>query len=78
MALEGNEVEQKIGSGGLAIVDVSANGIARAEANWSEGGVKAGAFLEIDFIAIAEMLVAKSDNKMDDALLAMIKSALGR
>jgi hypothetical protein len=78
MALEGNEVEQKIGSGGLAIVDVSANGIARAEANWSEGGVKAGAFVEIDVILILEKLVVKSDNKMDDALLGMVKSALGR
>ncbi len=78
MALEGNEVEHKLGSGGLAIVDVSANGIARAEANWSEGGVKAGAFLEIDALAILEPLVLRTDNKMDDALFQMVKSALGR
>lgn len=76
--LEGNELEKKIGSGGVAIVDVSANGVARAEASWAEGGTKAGAFVEVDVIAILEKLVVKSDNKMDDALLGMVKSALGR
>ena len=75
---EGNEVEKPIGSGGLAIVDVSDKGVARAEANWAEGGAKAGAFLEIDVIAILEKLVVKTDNKFDDAMLAMVKQALGR
>lgn len=76
--LEGNEVEKKIGKGGLAIVDVSASGIARAEANWAEGGVKAAAIIEIDVVPILEMLAAKTDNKIDDAMVAMIKGALGR
>lgn len=76
--LEGVEVTKPIGSGGLAIVDVTPQGIARAEANWSEGGVKAGAFVEVDVIAILEKLVAKSENKFDDAMFAMVKGALGR
>lgn len=76
--LDGNEVEKAIGKSGLAIVDVNAQGIARAEANWAEGGVKAGAFVEVDVVEILEKLAAKSDNKIDDAIVGMIKSALGR
>lgn len=76
--LDGNEVEQPIGKSGKAIVDVSPFGVAKAEITWSEGGTKAGAFIEVDVVEILEKLAAKTDNKVDDALVGMVKSALGR
>lgn len=78
MAFEGNEVEKKVGAGGLAIVDVSSSGIARAEINYAEGALKGGAYVEIDVVQALEQLAAKTDNKVDDAMVAMIKGALGR
>lgn len=76
--LEGPEKQGAIGAGGSYIVDVTPQGIAKAEASWSEGGVKAGAFVEVDVVEILEKLALKSDNKIDDAVVNMIKGALGR
>lgn len=76
--LEGNEVDQQIGKSGKAVVDVSPFGVVKASINWSEGGVTAGASVEVDVIDILEKLAVKSDNKIDDAIVNMVKSALGR
>jgi hypothetical protein len=77
--LDGNEIQKSFGAGGSMIVDVDAKGVARAEAKWDEGsGLKAGAFVEVDILDILKMLAAKTDNKIDDALVGMIASALGR
>ena len=76
--LDGNEVEQPIGKSGKAVVDVSPFGVVKASINWSEGGVTAGASVEVDVVDILEKLAAKSDNKIDDAIVAVVKNALGR
>jgi hypothetical protein len=75
---EGTEKQGPIGAGGAYIVDVTDKGIAKAEAKWSEGGVSAGVFVEVDVITILEKLAAQSSNKIDDAMVSMIKGALGR
>lgn len=61
------EVQGKIGSVGSYSVDVTPQGI-----------VKATVGVEIDVVVELEKLAAQSDNKIDDAMVAMIKSALGR
>ncbi len=76
--LEGNEIEKSVGSGGKAVVDVSGQGIVTAKIEWQEGTVKAGMSIEWDMIAELQKLVARTDNKIDDQLLGMIKLALGR
>lgn len=78
MALEGNEVEGKIGSGGGYIVDVDAKGMVKAELTYAEGSVKGGAFVELDLVDLLEKAAAKTENTIDDAAVKMIKSALGR
>lgn len=75
---EGKEVEGKIGAGGSYVVDVTDKGVATAEAKWGEGGVSAKVGMEVDVIVILEMLAAKTTNKVDDSMVAMIKGALGR
>ena len=78
MALEGNEVEGKLGAGGGYVVDVDAKGMVKAEVNYSEGALKGGAFVELDLLDLLEKAAAKSENTLDDAAVKMIKSALGR
>lgn len=75
---EGNEIDKKFGSGGAAIVDVSDKGVAKAEASWNEGGLKASLALEVDVVEILEKLALKTDNKIDDGIVAAVKGALGR
>ena len=72
------EVEGKIGSGGSYSLDVQGNGICKAEMTYSEGALKGGASIEFDVVVVLEKLAAKSENKIDDSLVAMIKAALGR
>lgn len=78
MALEGKEVEGKLGTGGGYSVDVDAKGMVRAEVNYAEGALKGGAFIELDLVDLLEKAALKSENKLDDAAVKMIKSALGR
>ena len=40
------------------------------------GDAKAGMVIELDAIKFAEKLAAKSENKLDDAFVAMVKGAL--
>lgn len=75
---EGVEKEGKIGTGGAYIVDVTDKGIAKAEAKWGEGGVSAMVGVEVDVIEILKLLAAKSTNKLDDSIVAMVAGALGR
>ncbi len=76
--LEGIEVEKKLGNSGSVILDVNGQGIAVAQASWVEGGVSASLSVEVDVIMILEALVAKTDNQIDNGILAMVKGALGR
>jgi hypothetical protein len=76
--LEGNEVEKQVGAGGKLVVDVSSQGIAKVEFAYAEGVVKGGLFVEVDVLDIVSKLVADSANKVDDALLGMLRAALGR
>ncbi len=61
------ELEGKIGSVGTYSVDVTSKGI-----------VKATVGVEVDLVAELEKLALKSDNKIDDAIVNMVKAALGR
>lgn len=76
--LEGNELEKKIGTGGLFIIDASADGTVKAQADYSEGAFAGSLVLKFDLLDVIAAFVAKSDNKIDDALFGMIKAALGR
>lgn len=76
--LEGNELEKAVGAGGKLILDVSPQGVAKVQFDYQEGAVKGGLFAEVDVLDILQMLVLKSENKVDDALFNMIKGALGR
>ena len=72
------EVSGAIGSGGSYSLDVQGNGMCVAQASYSEGALKAGMNIEFDVVVVMEKLAQKSDNKIDDSLVAMIKAALGR
>lgn len=78
MVMEGNELEKQFGKSGAIVLDVSSSGIATAKIDWAEGGTKAGVFVEVDVMSILEKLAANTDNKIDDAMVGMVKSALGR
>lgn len=76
--LEGNELEKQVGAGGKIILDVTSAGIAKVQFAYEEGAVKGGLFVDVDVLDIVSKLVADSANKVDDALLGMLKAALGR
>lgn len=63
--LEGNELEGKIGEAGSYAVDVNDKGVAKLT-------------VEIDVVAELEKLAKRTDNQIDDKIVAMVKSALGR
>lgn len=65
--LEGKELEGKIGEYGGYSVDVTDKGI-----------VDLGVSLKFDLIAELEKLALLTTNTIDDKMVAMIKSALGR
>lgn len=65
--LEGKEIEGKLGAYGAYSVDVNPQGI-----------VAASVTLQVDIIAELEKLALKSDNQIDDKIIAIVKSALGR
>ncbi len=75
---EGNEAEGKLGSGGGWALDVSDKGICKASMSYGEGAVSAMMTVEMDLIVALEQLAVKTDNKIDDSMVAMIKGALGR
>ena len=76
--LDGKEVEGKLGQVGAYEIDVKADGTARLELNAKSPGVSGGVFLEVDIIGLLELAVAKTDNKVDDGLVALVKSAFGK
>lgn len=76
--LEGKEVEQKLGDKGLLVVDVTDKGIVHVSMSYVDGGLEAGSFVKLDLVSMLEMLVSKTDNNVDDALVASVKAALGR
>lgn len=65
--LEGKELEGKIGDVGAYSVDLTDKGIVEVSV-----GVK------VDLVAELEKLALKTDNSIDDKIVAMVKSALGR
>lgn len=75
--------EGQIGNVGSYDLEVSAKGVATAKASVEIGEaelkpVKASVMVEVDVVVALEILAKKSDNKVDDALVAMVKNALGR
>jgi len=66
-ALEGKEIEGKIGDIGEYSLDVGLDGFVE---------VKVG--IKVDIIAELEKLALRSDNKIDDAIIKIVKGALGR
>lgn len=69
----------EIGNVGKYDLEVSSQGVAKATVGIKlEGGVEANVGLSVDVVELLEMLAKKSDNKVDDALVAMVKNALGR
>jgi hypothetical protein len=75
---EGKELEQKLGDKGSLSVDVSDKGMVEVKLAYADGGLKAGSFVELDIISVLEVLVSKTGNEVDDALVASVKAALGR
>lgn len=65
--LDGKELQGAIGNYGSYSVDVNDKGL-----------VELGVAVKFDIIAELEKLALKSDNSIDDKMVAMIKSALGR
>lgn len=78
MALEGNEVEGKLGNAGGYKVDVKDDGTARVELDASGSGVKGGLFLDLDIVEILKAAAAKTSNGVDDAIVGTIAKAFGR
>lgn len=75
--------EGQIGNVGSYDLEVSAKGVATAKASVEIGEadlkpVKASVMVEVDVVVALEILAKKSDNKVDDAIVAMVKNALGR
>jgi hypothetical protein len=69
----------EIGNVGKYEVEISAQGVAKATVSAKiEGGVEANLGMSIDVVELLEMLAKKTDNKVDDSMVAMIKGALGR
>lgn len=65
--LEGKELEGKVGKFGKYELDVKADGTATVKFE-----------LNIDIVAELEVLAARSDNKIDDGIISIVKKALGR
>lgn len=78
MVLEGKEFETKVGEVGTAFIDVDAKGAVVAGADVMVEGIKAKLTIEGDIVALLEMLAMKTENKIDDKMIATIKAALGR
>ena len=74
--LTGKEVEGKIGQDGEYFVDVHNDGTFRMEAKGGANGVKAGAFIEGDIIALLKMLAAKTETSLDDKAVEFIEKML--
>lgn len=70
----------EIGNVGSYDLEVSDKGIASAKASLglASDAVKASVVVEVDVVMALEVLAKKSDNQIDDAMVAMVKSALGR
>jgi len=49
---------------------------ARVEVSHDEEHVRAGAFVEIDFIDLARKYAEKSDNTVDDYLVGLLEAAI--
>lgn len=64
---EGKEIEGKIGDIGDYLLDVD-----------DKGFVTAAVGVKIDLIAQLEKIAAKTNNKIDDTVLAYLKKFLGR
>jgi hypothetical protein len=65
--LEGKELEHKLGNYGSAFVDLASSGV-----------VEVGVSLKVDLVAELEKLALRSDNSIDDKLVALIKAALSK
>ncbi len=65
--LDGKEVDGKIGEYGSYFVDADDKGV-----------VEVGVSAKFDVVAELEKLALKSDNKIDDKIVALVKAALGR
>ncbi len=77
--LVGNEFEGKIGEVGSYVVDMDAKGFFKAELSaGADGALQAGAYLKGDLLMLLEKAAANTENKVDDAMVSMIRSALGR
>ena len=64
--LEGKEVEGKMGEYGNYSVDIT-----------PKGKIIAAVSVEIDIVGELKKLAAKTTNKVDDKMVAMIEAALG-
>lgn len=63
--------------GKVAVWEISGEGKAKLEASIpGVEGVKAT--IEVDIVAVIELAAAKTENKVDDALVAAVKKAFGR
>jgi hypothetical protein len=67
MVLEGNELAGNIGDVGSYTVDLT-----------SQGMLKATMVIEIDLVAEAEKLAAKTGTPIDDKAIAWLKMLMGR
>jgi hypothetical protein len=65
--LEGTELEGKIGDYGSYKADITPGGI-----------VEVSVGVTFDIIAELEKLAKKTDNSIDDKIVALVKAALGR
>lgn len=72
------EMEGKIGQDGTYSVDVDAKGIVIAQADYGMEGVKGSFLFKVDLIKMLETLCKRTDNKIDDGIVSMVKAALGR
>lgn len=73
------ELEGKIGEAGSYAVDVMPSGLVRIDLAAQAGsGIKGGAFVELPLVAIMEAAAAKSDNKVDDVLVGLVKAAFAQ
>lgn len=67
MVLDGKELEGKIGSVGQYSADLN-----------EKGELEVSVGVKIDLIAEIEKLAAKSETKIDDAVLGFLKKLVGR
>lgn len=78
--LEGKEVVQKFGEKGELSVDVTPDGFAEVKMSYNEKdyGVETGSFAKLDVIILLQKLAAKTENTLDDKLVAEVAKRLGR